>query len=231
MDLVPTVILIINHLDSSYEYCSKNIKNLIGYTSEEMLTGGMALGTSLLYEDQTQEFTDYVIPAMFENMELHRKNNDLKKIRLSYNFKTKRKDGTIVWILQHMSIIDTDDTGGAMMSLVSMTDVTAFKKDNSIDFSVSKMNDVGYFEPVFTSTFPSKSDKVVFTRRELDIIALMDTGHSSIEIAHKLFISVQTVSTHRKNIRKKLRATDTPELFNTLKMKGLLNNYHHPNLF
>ena len=42
-----------------------------------------------------------------------------------------------------------------------------------------------------------------FTSREQEIIALIAKGHSSYQIAHALFISKQTVDTHRKNIYRK----------------------------
>ena len=42
-----------------------------------------------------------------------------------------------------------------------------------------------------------------FTKRELEIIGLIAKGYSSYAIAHMLFISKQTVDTHRKNIYRK----------------------------
>ena len=44
-----------------------------------------------------------------------------------------------------------------------------------------------------------------FTKREQEIIGLIAKGCSSYEIAHMLFISKQTVDTHRKNIYRKGR--------------------------
>lgn len=42
------------------------------------------------------------------------------------------------------------------------------------------------------------------TVRELEIISLLIDEYSSKEIAQKLFISIETVHSHRKNIRRKL---------------------------
>jgi DNA-binding CsgD family transcriptional regulator len=44
------------------------------------------------------------------------------------------------------------------------------------------------------------------TGREIEIIILIALEHSGKEISEKLFISTNTVETHRKNIMKKLKA-------------------------
>ncbi|MBF0550705.1 MAG: helix-turn-helix transcriptional regulator [Deltaproteobacteria bacterium] len=43
------------------------------------------------------------------------------------------------------------------------------------------------------------------TQTELRIAMMIKNGLSSQQIAHQLFISLETVKTHRKNIRKKLK--------------------------
>ncbi len=48
--------------------------------------------------------------------------------------------------------------------------------------------------------------------REIDIIKLIKEGHSSKEIADKLYISQRTVEVHRHNILKKLGLKNTPAL-------------------
>jgi two-component system, NarL family, response regulator NreC len=42
------------------------------------------------------------------------------------------------------------------------------------------------------------------TEREKNILRMVSLGYTSIEIADKLFLSIHTVNTHRKNILKKL---------------------------
>ena len=45
---------------------------------------------------------------------------------------------------------------------------------------------------------------ILFTNREKQIIELIAEGIENIEIAEKLFISIRTVETHRKNILLKM---------------------------
>lgn len=55
-------------------------------------------------------------------------------------------------------------------------------------------------------SFKKNSDLPRLTLREIEIIKLLDQGLSSAQMADKLFISENTVETHRRNI---LRKTDT----------------------
>lgn len=52
----------------------------------------------------------------------------------------------------------------------------------------------------------------ILTPREEEIIALLAKGKNNHEIAEKLFISYNTIKTHRKNISRKLELNSTGEI-------------------
>jgi DNA-binding CsgD family transcriptional regulator len=62
----------------------------------------------------------------------------------------------------------------------------------------------------------------VFTKREFEIIKLIEQGLSSEQIAEKLFLSHFTVDTHRANILKKTGKTNISELIYELQERGVL---------
>jgi len=62
----------------------------------------------------------------------------------------------------------------------------------------------------------------IFSDREFEIIRLIHSGLSSEEIAEKLFLSVNTVNTHRRNILVKSGKESISELIYALKESGLL---------
>jgi DNA-binding CsgD family transcriptional regulator len=62
----------------------------------------------------------------------------------------------------------------------------------------------------------------IFTRREFEIIRCIANGLNSEMIAEKLFLSVHTVNTHRRNILFKSEKTTMSELILELTVKGLL---------
>jgi DNA-binding NarL/FixJ family response regulator len=51
-----------------------------------------------------------------------------------------------------------------------------------------------------------------FTVREFEILSLLAEGASAKEIANDLFVSVNTVTTHKKNILSKTTAPNTTSL-------------------
>lgn len=55
----------------------------------------------------------------------------------------------------------------------------------------------------------------VLTRREKEILQLLQKGLNGPQIAEKLFISPYTVETHRKNLLQKFNASNTQLLINT----------------
>lgn len=57
-------------------------------------------------------------------------------------------------------------------------------------------------------------EQITLTKREIEIIRLIDKGLINKEIAKKLFISDQTVTTHRKSILRKTGAHNVSTLLN-----------------
>jgi DNA-binding NarL/FixJ family response regulator len=58
----------------------------------------------------------------------------------------------------------------------------------------------------------NESDIPLLTRREKEVLGLIAEGLTNSEIAQKLFISVATVDTHRKNLLAKFQAKNIASL-------------------
>ncbi|MGZ8552465.1 MAG: response regulator [Chitinophagaceae bacterium] len=63
---------------------------------------------------------------------------------------------------------------------------------------------------------------ILLTRREKEVLELIANGMTNAEIAKKLFISVTTVDTHRKNLLAKLEAKNTASLVRIATQKQLI---------
>lgn len=87
-------------------------------------------------------------------------------------------------------------------------------------------NFAGYIGSCFDiSTIKSSPDGLLHERlspRENQVMLLLPSGKSLKEIAGELGITVQTVSTHRSRILKKLRLRTTPELIRYVFVYGLV---------
>ncbi len=60
--------------------------------------------------------------------------------------------------------------------------------------------------------------------REIEVITLVTSGYSNKEVADKLFISIHTLYTHRKNIMRKLNFKSPVELVLFALDLGLIDN-------
>ena len=63
--------------------------------------------------------------------------------------------------------------------------------------------------------------KILLTRREKEILALLEKGFNGPQIAQKLFLSTFTVETHRKNLMQKLGSSTTQMLLKKAKENKL----------
>ncbi len=69
-----------------------------------------------------------------------------------------------------------------------------------------------------------KKDEIPLTDRELEVLNLIAQEYSNPEIAEKLFISIRTVDTHRRNLLEKLGVKNTVGLVKYAISKGLLDD-------
>jgi DNA-binding NarL/FixJ family response regulator len=69
----------------------------------------------------------------------------------------------------------------------------------------------------------AKDTKESLSEREREILQLIVTGINNAEIARKLYISENTVLTHRRNIMKKMKVKNTTQLIITGLKEGLIS--------
>lgn len=72
-----------------------------------------------------------------------------------------------------------------------------------------------------------KDPSIELTEREIEIIKLIAEKYSNTEIAEKLFISIHTVYTHRRNIMKKLELKSPVELILYAIDNGIIDAYQN----
>lgn len=96
------------------------------------------------------------------------------------------------------------------------------KDDNDLLRSIDAvLSGKEYYSNVVTQTLEVLELKgKLLTPREEDIIALVASGKNNNSIAKELFVSVNTVNTHRKNINRKLDLSHSAEL-----VKYYFDNY------
>jgi two-component system, NarL family, response regulator DesR len=68
----------------------------------------------------------------------------------------------------------------------------------------------------------AKDSEVLLSMREEEVIKLICKGYSNQEIASKLFISIETIKTHKKNIKTKLGIETMREIYEYAKSNFII---------
>jgi DNA-binding NarL/FixJ family response regulator len=75
---------------------------------------------------------------------------------------------------------------------------------------------------IYKATLEKKSRQPVLTKREREIVKLIAEGFTNAQIARQLFISIDTVDTHRKNLYTKLNIKNTALLIRYAMENGII---------
>ncbi len=74
-----------------------------------------------------------------------------------------------------------------------------------------------------TGTTVESKDKDVLSRRETEVLQLLAMGHTSQEIADRLFVSIKTVETYKARVKEKLGLKGRAELVRYAVGQGLMS--------
>lgn len=125
-------------------------------------------------------------------------------------------------------ILSMNNDGKIVSNLIKKAEVKGFlSKSMNKNELVKAINLVSSGESYFSAEILSEvrnyekqereGQLLSLTGREIEIIKMIDKGLTNKDIANQLFISEQTVSTHRKNIFRKTETKNVPNLLNLVK--------------
>lgn len=193
-----------------------NVEKVCGWSTEYFYETGMDgylqkfLPEDLIGLGEISKHLNSYVPTL--NVE------QVKKFRAIYDYRMRHKDGSIKRICQESTALKTNKEGHIVYFMAYVSDITHFKRAGKQHLHLSG-GDVSHLIAIDNLTGTSTA-LTNLGKRELEIAKLLGMGLTSEQIAEKLFISVNTVNTHRQNMLRKLELTDTTELLN------FINIYH-----
>ncbi|MBN2175111.1 MAG: helix-turn-helix transcriptional regulator [Bacteroidales bacterium] len=137
---------------------------------------------------------------------------------LSTNFRVKNAKGEYTNLLFQYYIY---------FSHLPYESVFAFKVHTNVDWLVKQNYGYHYYVGDDLSNLRYPDNELLqkgnlFSKREFEIIQLVEQGNNSDQIADKLFLSRHTVDTHRRNILYKAQKLNISAVIHDLKEMGLL---------
>ena len=199
-------------LDTSsftYLYISPSIRELTGYSPSEIEKGG---GLMFIYQCIPLADVIRLIAATYRVKKALNKLSPEEKLqtRFSYDIRLICKDGLEKKFLQNCHILKLNEKNDPLVVLLASTDVTAYKQDANMNYSLSVLRPNEGFVDIIRETVPEAGCPL--TPRELEVLKHTSFGDSEHDIAQALNLSVETVKTHRKNMLQKTKAKNAIEL-------------------
>jgi len=193
----------INFTTSEVPY-HKNLDKVLGYTEKL----DMPLLMNMIHPDDVDTVTKVSNAALEYLIKI--KIKDTFAVNFTVSNRTRKKNGSFITVLRQMTIVDVDTQGNIQSALAVCSDISDIKTSNEVTYSLEgPNNDIFYTNVENILDKPPRPD---LTERETEIIKLIAKGYSSKEIADLLFISPNTVITHRKNMMLKLEANNVVDL-------------------
>jgi DNA-binding CsgD family transcriptional regulator len=194
-DCLPGVVIVLNHDCRQVLYMSARGLAQLGTTLPEVTALGEAYYARYFNPDEAHEY----VPRVVELLE----RNDLS---YAVSFFQQVRTGPQGCFELHLSTARVLLQGQQGQPLLTICLSCRIEPHSHITTKVQRLLDENAFLRAHAVRFAG------LTKRERQVLAGISRGLSSGELADMLFLSPQTVDTHRRNLRQKLQVSSAFEL-------------------
>jgi DNA-binding CsgD family transcriptional regulator/PAS domain-containing protein len=194
-----------------YVYISKSVSNVLGYSNETFMKGGLDFAAEIIHPEDKSRLVEIHnrLFHFFYSVSL----KERKDLKFAFNLRVKRDDGKYIHLLQETVFLDISTDGHPLCDFSTCTDISSHKKDNNLKLNIYKRK-LNSFDQVFEFEVGEQPD--LLTNRQIEILNLLSHGFTTNQIAQKLFLSIETVKIHRKNILARTGAKNSTEAVNMI---------------
>lgn len=188
--------MIFNICEMELEFISPNIKDVLGYEPSEI---NASFFLDQIHPDDKPYFLNFEnqLTEFFDKLPLEKRGS----YKFQHDYRIRNKNQNYIRLLHQIVAIEFDESN-YYRSLVLHTDITHIKKSGIPCFSIIGFDDEpSYYNVEITEPLTKSFD--LLTKREKEILKCIVEGKNSKTIAEELFISLNTVNNHRKNILNK----------------------------
>lgn len=199
-------VLVFNYSTFTFEYVSESIVNITGVLHGNFLSGGNDVLAGLIHPDDLHYMDTVVYPGYLPCLEAVPPSR-WKDLKFCHTSRIRKTNGAYSQVL-HQSVPLSFDAGKMLLGLMTLADISNYKKGNAVAYKNVLIDGDGL--PLVLSEGLSRDS--IFSKREGEILSLTARGFSEKQIAAELFLSPNTVKTHRRNMFKKAGVTNAPAL-------------------
>lgn len=215
---------VIDYTKRSHVGISGQVKEMMGWKPRDVLDNGLDFVIGIFQKDDFKVFNEFIFAGIVEKLKLTacQEHGDLI---FSFNYRMKTSEGNWKHLYQQCCYITDPVSKLPVYNTGILTDITPFKKDNRMIFSIDarrKGESFLHTKNIATEYFYPDPEECQLSKREKEVLGWLAEGYSSKQVADKLYLSESTVIIHRKNMLQKTNTKNIAELINYAIRHGLI---------
>lgn len=197
------IVYVIDYRSGDVVYC-RGQQVVLGYSVEEFSSG-------LILDHYLHPLQKSIVHVV-SNVAAHLGATGaiLQDSHLSIVHKARHKNGAYLTVLRKTIVLEGDQSGNMITGISFLSDISFLTRKDKVQWKLEGPN----YSSDHLDKLVKEQLEVFFSKREYQVLVLLNQGLSSKTIAEKLFLSKHTVDTHRRNMLKKSGAKNTMELLN-----------------
>ncbi|MFH0894976.1 MAG: LuxR C-terminal-related transcriptional regulator [Bacteroidota bacterium] len=199
-------------------YMSKRFESLLGWEVETGVND-VEFTSSMTHPEDMEKMNRQAL--FFFGMALAiptDRRHEYKNYKYVTDYRVKHRDGHWVRVIEQQKMLEMDKRGNVWLAM-GILDISP---DHDIETPArTRLINIETGQ-VFRVPDEEKIKEAVLSHREIEVLKLISDGLISKQIADKLFISVNTVNTHRQRIIEKLCVQNTAGAVNAARNMGLI---------
>jgi DNA-binding CsgD family transcriptional regulator/PAS domain-containing protein len=198
---------VFNIKTGEFDFMSPEVEGVLGYTQSEATVSQIMSG---IHPEDISWFLNFEnkVVEFFSQLRA----DQVLKYKVSYDYRIRKANGEYIRLLQQVVTIQFDEQSRSLLRTFGVhTDITHLKKEGKPVLSFIGLDG----EPSYTNVDVKKiftPTQSYISKREKQVLQLLIEGKSSRTIADQLYISIETVKKHRRNMLRKTESASTPEL-------------------
>ena len=210
-EMSSTLVFLLDYSSQTYPVMGHNTRQIMGHSRGAFIEGG--LDFMLHHYKDFEILNKNIFPDQVAFMKDHKPKN-LSQFRFSKSYRFKDIHGKYNTILQRNSMICGENEALPLAIFGFAWDITHLTEKGKVIHQIEKYDeDSGnYILLLSKEYYPDIDQNKLLSNREIEILKWSVEGLGSKQIAEKLYITFNTVNTHRRNMLRKTNCTNSLEL-------------------
>lgn len=219
-------IYLVSCLQSRFLFADDTFEKITGYAAQKLISAGLDFWIPLIHPEDRPAVMDKIIQGYKAITDSSFVATSIKPLSLEYRF--RRADGEWIWLEELKWIVPGEDTKDLILGSIRNVTVRHEEDEEKLRLLNEQTDGCNKLLKVAIDyrdsqkkqwlNTASSGDTVKpegirrLTKREREILELICAGLSTKQIADQLFISINTVETHRRHLLEKVGVKNSMEL-------------------